>query len=106
MYLVTFRLDPAEYDAVFHELNDTVQAAAEATDGYRGKRTWNDPETDELLVVYYRESLDAVETFGADSVHERAKERWTEWYDAYEATVTEVIETYGSGFGDAADPPW
>ena len=59
----------------------------------------------EVLVVYYRESLDALETFGADSDHKRAKKRWTEWYDAYEVTVIEILDTYGSGFGDDADPP-
>ncbi|ELZ12245.1 hypothetical protein C479_05538 [Halovivax asiaticus JCM 14624] len=105
MYLVTFRLDPGDYDAQFHELNDAIQVVAETTDGYRGKRTWNDPESDEVLVVYYWESLDALEEFGADDTHERAKQRWTEWYDAYEVTITEVVETYGSGFGESADPP-
>ncbi|MFC5135733.1 MULTISPECIES: antibiotic biosynthesis monooxygenase family protein [Haloferacaceae] len=105
MYLVTFRLDPGEYDAEFHELNDAIRAAAEGTDGYLGQRTWNDPEGDEVLVVYYWETLIALESFAADSDHERAKARWNEWYDAYEVTVTEVIETYGSGFGDDADPP-
>ncbi|WP_128906355.1 antibiotic biosynthesis monooxygenase family protein [Halorubrum amylolyticum] len=105
MYLVTFRLDPGEYDEEFHELNDTIQAAAEDTDGFLGKRTWNDLESDEVLVVYYWESLDALESFGADADHKRAKQRWTEWYDAYEVTVTEVLEQYGSGFGDDADPP-
>ncbi|UTF52552.1 antibiotic biosynthesis monooxygenase family protein [Natronosalvus rutilus] len=105
MYLVTFRLDPGEYDAEFHELNDSIQAVAEETDGYRGKRTWNDPASDEVLVVYYWETLDALDAFGADADHKRAKQRWTEWYDAYEVTITDVIETYGSGFGDSADPP-
>jgi heme oxygenase (staphylobilin-producing) len=105
MYLVTFRLEPGEYDGEFHELNDRIQEVAEGTDGYRGKRTWTDPERDELLVVYHWESLDALETFGAEADHERAKRRWTEWYDAYEVTVTEVIDSYGSGFGEDADPP-
>jgi heme oxygenase (staphylobilin-producing) len=105
MYVVTFRLDPGEYDAEFHELNDAVQAAAEDTDGYLGKRTWHAADGDEVLVVYYWASLDALESFGADDDHERAKARWTEWYDAYEVTVTEVVDAYGSGFGDNSDPP-
>ncbi|NHN42872.1 DUF4188 domain-containing protein [Halorubellus sp. JP-L1] len=105
MYLVTFRLDPGEYDEEFHELNDAIQVVAEDTDGYLGKRTWHAAESEEVLVVYYWESLDGLESFGADATHERAKRRWTEWYDAYEVTVTEVRESYGSGFGDDADPP-
>lgn len=39
MYLVTFRLDPGEYNTEFHESNDVIQAIAEDTDGYLGKRT-------------------------------------------------------------------
>ncbi|WP_058827870.1 antibiotic biosynthesis monooxygenase [Haloferax sp. Q22] len=105
MYLVMFRLDPGEYDAEFHELNDAIQVAAEDTEGYLSKRTWHASESEEILVVYYWESLDALESFGADSDHKEAKQRWTEWYDAYEVTVTEVVEAYGSGFGDDADPP-
>ena len=105
MYLVTFRLAPGEYDEEFHELNDAIQAAAEDTDGYRGKRTWHDPESEEVFVAYYWESLNALETFGAYSDHKEAKQRWTEWYDAYEVTVTDVIESDGSGFGDDAAPP-
>jgi heme-degrading monooxygenase HmoA len=105
VYLVTFRLDPGEYDEEFHSLNGAIQAAAEDTEGYLGKRTWHAPESEEVLVVYYWESLDALGSFGAEPVHERAKQRWTEWYDAYEVTVTEVVESYGAGFGDDADPP-
>lgn len=105
MYLVTFRLDPGDYDAEFHALNDAVQAAAEDTEGYLGKRTWHDSESAEVLVEYYWETVDALEAFGADSDHREAKRRWTEWYDAYEVTVTEVIESYGQGFGDDTDPP-
>lgn len=104
-YLVTFRLDPGEYDAEFHALNDAIQVVAEETDGYLGKRTWHAPGSDEVLVVYYWESLDALGAFGADATHETAKRRWAEWYDAYEVTVTEVVDRYGSGFGDDADPP-
>ncbi|KZX49701.1 MULTISPECIES: antibiotic biosynthesis monooxygenase family protein [Haloarcula] len=104
MYLVTFRLAPGEYDAEFHELNDAVQKAAEDSEGYLGKQTWHAPDNDEILVVYYWESLDALATFGANGDHKRAKQRWTEWYDAYEVTITEVIETYGSGFCEDASP--
>lgn len=102
MYLVTFRIDPGDYDEEFHELNDSIEAAAEATEGYLGKRTWTDPESEEVLVVYRWASLDALESFGAVPDHKTAKSRWTEWYDAYEVTVTEVLERYGSGFDDPA----
>lgn len=105
MYIVLFRLDPGEYDGEFHELNDAVQQVAEDTPGYLGKRTWHDPESEEVLVVYYWESMEGLSIFGEDATHRRAKQRWTEWYDAYDVTVTEVQERYGSGFGPDAGPP-
>nr|WP_225935341.1 antibiotic biosynthesis monooxygenase [Halobaculum magnesiiphilum] len=75
MYLVTFRLDPGEYDAEFHELNDTIQAAAEDTKGYLGKQPWQAPDSEEVLVIYHWESLDAIESFGSGADHKRAKQR-------------------------------
>lgn len=105
MYLVTFRLEPGEYDEEFRELNDKIQAIAESMDGYLGKRTWHASESDQVLVVYYWESLDALEEFGLHADHKTAKERWRDWYNAYEVIVTDVIESYGSGFGDDTDPP-
>lgn len=59
MSLVTFRLDPGEYDSAFHEHNDAIQAVAEDTEGYLGKRTWHAAENEAVLVVYYS-SLPAV----------------------------------------------
>lgn len=104
MYLVTFRLDPGEYDSEFRELNDAIQAAAEDTKGYLGKQTWQAPDSEEVLVIYYWDSLGAIESFGSGADHKHAKQRWTEWYDAYEVTITEVIDTYGSGFEEDSSP--
>lgn len=105
MYLVTFRLDPGEYDAAFRDLNDEIQATAEAMDDYLGKRVWQAHDSEQVLVVYHWASLDALAKFGETASHEEAKSRWEEWYDAYEVTITEVIDSYGHGFGDDADPP-
>lgn len=54
--------------------------------------------------MYSWESLDGLCSYGADATHKHVKQRWNEWYDAYEVTVTEVVVSYGSGFGDDADP--
>ena len=105
MYLVTFRLEPGEYDEEFRELNGKIQAVAEGMDGYLGKRTWHASESDQVLVVYYWSSLDALEQFGLHADHKTAKQRWTDWYNAYEVIITDVLESYGSGFGDDTDPP-
>jgi heme-degrading monooxygenase HmoA len=103
VYLVTFRLRPGEYDDDFHDLNDAVQAVAESTPGYAGRRTWEAPDGEEVLVVYRWESLEALETFAEAPDHREAKRRWTEWYEAYDVTVAEVVDSYGSGDGGGGD---
>jgi heme oxygenase (staphylobilin-producing) len=88
MYLVTVPAWTSGSRRGVPGLNDAIQAAAEDTDGYLGKRSWHAPGNDEVLVVYYGESLDTLDSFAADADHRRAKQRWTECYDAYEVTVT------------------
>jgi heme-degrading monooxygenase HmoA len=98
VYLVTFRLRPDEFDEEFRELNATVEAAAESTPGYRGRRTWESPDGEEVLVTYRWESTDALAAFAGHDDHLEAKRRWEEWYEAYEVTVAEVVDSYGQGF--------
>ncbi|MFC7176329.1 antibiotic biosynthesis monooxygenase family protein [Halosegnis marinus] len=97
MYLVTFRLRPGEYDDEFRELNAAVERAAETTPGYAGRRVWESPDGAETLVVYRWETLEALAAFAADEDHREAKRRWAEWYEEYEVTVAEVVDTYGNG---------
>ena len=98
VYLVTFRLRPGEFDEEFRALNATVEEAAESTPGYRGRRTWESTDGDEILVTYRWESREALAAFEADEDHLEAKARWEEWYEAYEVTVAEVVDSYGQGF--------
>lgn len=102
MYLVTFRLRPGTYDDAFRELNATVRDVAESTPGYLGRRVWESTDGTETLVTYRWESLDALAAFAEAEAHREAKRRWAEWYEAYEVTVTEVLDSYGQGF-DAPD---
>lgn len=97
MYVVAFRFRPGSYDEEFHRLNDSVQAAAESIPGYEGKRTWESPDGEEVLVNYRWASLDALAAFASHEDHLAAKQRWAEWYESYEVTVTEVLDSYGSG---------
>ncbi len=100
MYLVTFRLRPDEFDEEFRDLNATVEAAAESTPGYRGRRTWESVDGEEVLVTYRWDSTEALAAFAEHDDHLEAKRRWEEWYDAYEVTVAEVVDSYSQGFED------
>lgn len=96
MYVAAFRYRPGSYDEEFHELNAAVEVAAEQTDGYLGRRSWESADGEEVLVNYRWASLDALAAFAAHGDHLEAKQRWEEWYEGYEVTVMEVVERYGS----------
>jgi heme oxygenase (staphylobilin-producing) len=98
VYLVTFRLRPDRFDEAFRELNAAVEQAAASTEGYLGRRTWESTDGEERLVTYRWETKEALADFAAHEDHREAKRRWSEWYDAYEVTVTKVVEQYGRGF--------
>jgi heme-degrading monooxygenase HmoA len=51
-----------------------------------------------VLVTYRWESTDALAAFAGHDDHLEAKRRWEEWYEAYEVTVAEVVDSYGQGF--------
>lgn len=97
MYTATFTFRSTGYDDEFHRLNDRVREVAEATGGYAGREEWVDPDGETTSVVYFWESLDALERFARHPDHRAAKARYAEWYAGYEVRVSEVLETYGDG---------
>lgn len=83
-------------DADFHRLNDEIREIAESSPGYLGREWWRNPEGDQA-VIYYWESLEALEAFARDPVHRRAKARVGEWYEGYRVEISRVLRTYGDG---------
>jgi hypothetical protein len=47
MYSAAFIFKPGTYDDEFHRLNNLIDAAAIATEGYLGAETWKSPDTKE-----------------------------------------------------------
>jgi heme oxygenase (staphylobilin-producing) len=97
VYTATFTFRPTGYDEAFHRLNDRVREVAEASEGYAGREVWTDPAGETTSLVYFWESLDALEAFARHPDHLAAKARYAEWYAGYEVRVSEVLDTYGDG---------
>jgi heme-degrading monooxygenase HmoA len=95
MYSAAFIFKPGTYDDEFHRLNDLIDAAANATEGYLGAETWKSPDGKMLNAVYYWESLEALQGFSRHPTHLEAKKQYSRWYDGYHIVVSEVLRSYG-----------
>jgi heme oxygenase (staphylobilin-producing) len=97
VYTVQFTFTPGEYDDEFHRLNDLIDEAAYDNPGFLGKEWWERPDGETQSVLYFWESLEALETFSQHPDHVEAKRRYEEWYDGYEIRVSKVLEQRGDG---------
>jgi heme-degrading monooxygenase HmoA len=95
MYSAAFIFKPGTYDDEFHRLNDLIDAAANATDGYLGAETWKSGDGKVVNATYYWESLEALKLFSTNPHHLEAKKQYSRWYDGYHIIVSEVIRSYG-----------
>lgn len=97
MYSVAFIFEPGDYDAAFHELDALILEAAQATDGYIGKESWQSPDGKRYNSTYYWRDQQALKTFSSHPKHIEAKRQYTKWYRGYHVVVANVERSYGDG---------
>ena len=97
MYSASFIFVPGDYDDEFHRLNDLIDAAALATEGYLGAESWYSKDGETVNATYYWETLDALGEFSRHPQHLEAKKQYRRWYKTYHIVVAEVIRSYGDG---------
>ncbi|MBT8401267.1 MAG: DUF4188 domain-containing protein [Rhodothermia bacterium] len=97
MYKATFKFRIHTRDDQFDLFNEAIDAAARRNPGFVRKESWVGSDGDDRAVVYYWDSLDALERFSSDPVHMEAKRRYREWYDGYAVEVAEIIRESGDG---------
>jgi len=95
MYSAAFIFKPGTYDDEFHRLNDLIDAAANATEGYLGAETWKSPDGEMFNALYYWETLEALQEFSRHPTHLEAKKQYSRWYDGYHIVISEVLKSYG-----------
>ena len=95
MYSAAFIFKPGTYDDEFHRLNDLIDAAANATEGYLGAETWKSPDGEMFNAIYYWETLEALQKFSRHPTHLEAKKQYSRWYDGYHIVISEVLKSYG-----------
>jgi len=95
VYSAAFIFKPGDYDDEFHRLNDLIDKAAAANEGYLGAETWYSKDGKVLNATYYWKSLDALKEFSRNPDHLEAKKQNSRWNDGYHIVVSEVIRSYG-----------
>lgn len=90
-----FKLNNTQGD--YRRLDDEIMRRAEATVGYLGKEKWLSPDGEQIRVIYYFETKEALMKFSRDEVHQEAKGRQAEWYDGYRVEIAETTGSWGDG---------
>ncbi len=103
MVTASFIFHQIKRDADFERLDAAAAAAAESLPGYLDRKKWYDRDGN-MSVVYYWESLEALEEFARHPAHLEAKARYTEWYSGYRIEIADVLRTYGDGYYDDSFP--
>ena len=97
MYSVAFIWEPGEYDAEFQRLNARIDAVARALPGFLGVECWQAAEGTRRNATYYWDSLETLQAFSTDRLHQDAKRRYARWYAGYHVVVAQVLRSYGDG---------
>ena len=63
MYSAAFIFKPGTYDDDFHELNDLIDAAAQANPGFIESETWHSADGKVLNATYYWKTLESLKEF-------------------------------------------
>lgn len=93
IFTATFIIKPKNYNEEFHALNDQIDEIAKKSPGYLYKENWVSADKKKENIVYYWESLEAIQEFAKNPVHKVAKSRFEEWYHGYKVVISEVIQT-------------
>jgi heme-degrading monooxygenase HmoA len=95
MYSATFIFAKKQFDDAFHQLDETIAAAARAMPGYLGEDAWENRASGLVSTVYYWDSLEALQGLMEHPAHLQAKAAQSRWLDGYRVVIAEVLRVYG-----------
>jgi len=97
IYTATFIIKPKDYNDEFHALNDEIDEIARNSPGYLYKEKWFSDDGQTENIVYYWDSLEAINEFSKNPIHKIAKARFNEWYHGYKVLISKVLRTSAKG---------
>jgi len=97
VYSASFIFRLKKENPEFEKFNDLIDKAALANPGYLGKERWVNPQENKRMVIYYWDSLESLETFSNHPDHQKAKQKYKQWYYGYEVIVSNVLRIMSDG---------
>lgn len=97
MLSVSFIFEPKSYDDNFYALDELIQQAADATEGYLGREAWQSGDGTRRNSTYYWRDESSLKSFSTHPKHLEAKRQYSKWYNGYRVVVAEVVRSYGDG---------
>jgi heme-degrading monooxygenase HmoA len=97
MYSATFTFVAGAFDDAFHALDAQIAMLAKSMPGYLGEEAWENPNTGQVVNVYYWETLEALQALIKHPLHIAAKENQAQWLKGYQVVVSQVLRVYGDG---------
>ncbi len=97
MLSVAFIFKEGELDQEFFELDGLIEEAAQSTDGFVGKESWEDRSSGRKNSTYYWRDEAALRAFSRNPLHLDAKRQYQRWYDGFHVVISRIEKTYGDG---------
>jgi len=91
VYSSSFIFRIKKEDSEFERFNNLIDKAANANQGFLGKERWVNPKENKKAVTYYWDSLESLKTFSNHPDHQRAKQRYKQWYYGYEVIISNIL---------------
>lgn len=97
MLSAAFIFKEGNLDDAFFKLDGMIEEAARQTDGFIGKDSWVDPETERRNSTYYWRDDTALKAFSQNALHLEAKRQYQKWYAGFHVVISRIEKTYGDG---------
>lgn len=95
MYTSTFTFAKRQFDPEFYALDEVIAQIAKSIPGYLGEESWENQQTGLISNVYYRESMDALQSLMRHPEHIKAKQQQSRWLNGFQVVIAQVTSTYG-----------
>lgn len=97
IYIATFIFQKKEYDDEFYALDDKIAEYAKQSEGYLGDESYENPQTGQLINLYYWQGKKGMEEVIHYKLHREAKSKQERWLKGYQVTISKLEAAYNDG---------
>lgn len=97
IYIATFIFQKKAYDDEFYALDDKIADYAKQSEGYLGDESYENPQTGQLINLYYWQGKQGMEDVIHNKLHGEAKSKQARWLNGYQVTISKLEAAYNDG---------